>query len=255
MAFHDDTFDRLLASRSREVFAQTADIGLDGLLASVLTIVGTIEGDDATFAGRCASAYNKAIRAVSDDLRMSGSDLVDAVAGRRDPQVTAEFLALLGVENPPGRADQDAAARLTLDQWRAMRMEERMLDETAPLEVLESLQRFQTFIAIPAAWRELPAVICTRISVGWNDTCTATDASDGNLVVIQGFIPSRGSVEVVLAQRNSLRDDPRKSVIASLGSLNSSEIRAAPQISAVVQSTAATLDAIAEGGARLKLVG
>lgn len=249
VAFHDDAFNRLLASGSTEVFAQTADVGLDGLLASVRTIVGTSEGDDATFVGRCASEYDEALRAVAGDLGTSEVPVLEAVAGRRDPEVTAEFLALLGVDDLRG---PDGRARLTLRQWDAIPPEERTLDETAPPEVMEGLQRFQTFIGIPEAWRALPAAICTRIDLGWNDTCTAVDASDENLVLIEGLVRPGGSVEFVVGRRSSLRDDPRRSVVTSLGFLRGTEIRMTPQVSAVVQSTATTLDAIARSGARLK---
>jgi len=156
--------DRLTDIDATLLLGARYSVGLDAAFAEVVAA----EGADGTlyFVGPCEleiltrpfDAYLATIDTPSPRDAL--------IATATDPDTIQALIDLMTPTEPTPWKDQDPALR-AIDP------------DTTPESVLADLSRIDVELTIPESWRTFPAVVCTRIALGWNE-CGALDALDAN---------------------------------------------------------------------------
>jgi len=80
--------------------------------------------------------------------------------------------------------------------------------EATPSEVLDELTSLQILVDdLPEEWKSFEAVLCTWMSLGWNE-CSALDAFDSPTFELYGFFNESESFELWLADETADLSDP-----------------------------------------------
>lgn len=187
--------EKLLAERSEDSVLLGLSISArDDAGFIIMAIVGHGDGGF-TVMGRCES--QAVVRGIERYAMALGE--IDAYGLFR--QIAADDAALAALENwivsPPGIDWVDVPPR------------DRLIDvEATPPEVLDELTSILILVeGMPEEWKAFDAVLCTWMSLGWNE-CTALDAFDKPPLELFGYFNESETFELWLADERANLSDP-----------------------------------------------